>query len=235
MKRNYVINAFVAILFSISVFVIFLMENNIVFIETIGIGKGVKTVMIDPGHGGKDGGAVGLLDTIEKDINLDISKKLELVLNLFGINTKLTRRSDVSLSEDMETGQFSKSSDMRARVEMVRNTPDCTLISIHQNSFPEESCHGAQVFFSANNSYSKALAKEVQSALKHGVDPENRRKEKISDKTIYILNNTSCPSILVECGFLTNGTDAKLLKSDAHQTKLATCITAGYLRYENMK
>ena len=191
------------------------------------------TVVIDPGHGGEDGGAVGE-GILEKEINLDVSKKVEYILNLCGINTDMTRRTDDSLSIGSEgTVRRRKVSDIKKRVEKINETPNAFLISIHQNFFLQEKYKGAQVFFSGRNSESEELAKIVQKSLKEGIDNKNNRQAKKSDKTIYILNNVDCPSVLIECGFLSNKEEAKLLKTDTYKTKLATCIVAGFLRYKD--
>ncbi len=228
-------NTSVVVLFVLAVSVLFLLENAEITDTTTDVAPS-QTVIIDAGHGGEDGGAVGLGGILEKQINLDISEKLEHILNLCGVNTDMTRRSDVSLSQgEASTVRGRKVADIKLRVEQIRNTPGASLISIHQNSFPQNDCSGAQVFFSRNNSYSKDFAKSVQAALKTGIDKENRRVEKENDKTIYLLENVNCPAILVECGFITNDREANLLKKDTYQTKLAACIAAGFLGYQKEK
>ncbi len=233
LKYEKIFSLVICVLFISSVTLLFCLESDkraqfaIIEIDC-------PTVIIDPGHGGEDGGAVGVDGILEKEINLAVSEKLEVILNLCGINTDMTRRTDNSLSgEGGETVRKRKVSDIKKRVERINEIQEATLISIHQNSFPEEKYKGAQVFFSERNLNSEALAKTVQNSLKEGIDNGNNRKEKKSEKTIYILNNVNCPAILIECGFLSNYEEAYLLKKDTYRTKLATCIAAGFLRYKD--
>lgn len=214
---------------------IFLLEGGDEVCQSFGALRR-ETVMIDAGHGGEDGGAEGSEGVLEKHINLAVSEKLEHILNLCGVNTEMIRRNDEALlSGKGDSVRERKVADIKKRVEIIRNTPRVTLISVHQNSFPEENCKGAQVFFSKSNENSKILAKSIQTTLKAGIDETNRRVEKQNDKSIYILENVTCPAVLVECGFLTNHDEAKLLKKDTYQTKLAMCMAAGFLRYQNEK
>ena len=111
-----------------------------------------EVLIIDPGHGGEDGGAVGISGILEKEINLGISRKLENLLMFCGVNTKMTRNEDVSLNSDITSPiQKRKAADIKERVKAVAETPNAVLISVHQNSFPQNDCKGAQVFFSKNN------------------------------------------------------------------------------------
>ena len=151
-----------------------------------------ETVIIDPGHGGEDGGAVGSKIYFEKDINLDISKKLELILNLHGINTDMTRREDISLGENTSDSlRKRKIADLQKRVEKILTNSNAILISVHQNSFPQDTrCCGSQVFYSENNINSEFLAKKVQFCLKRGINNSNTRQEKPADKNIFLLKKT---------------------------------------------
>ncbi len=232
LKSEKILNTVICALFVCSIAFLFFLEGD-VRVQTALKNIDYATVVIDPGHGGEDGGAVGD-GILEKEINLDVSQKLEHILNLCGVNTDMTRRTDDSLSIGSEgTVRKRKVSDIKKRVEKINETPDAILISVHQNSFPQEKYKGAQVFFSERNSDSEELAKIVQNSFKEGIDNNNNRQAKKSDKTIYILNNVNCPSILIECGFLSNNEEARLLKTDTYKTKLATCIAAGFLRYKD--
>lgn len=237
MSRNVLFNVLVTVAFFISVTILFLIEkkeDKTLFTSSF---KNHCTVIIDAGHGGEDGGAVGKNEMLEKEINLAVSQKLELILNLFGINTDMTRRDDISLSSDSTVPlRKRKVSDIKKRVEQIVNTPNAVLISVHQNSFPQdEGCHGAQVFFSTNNVESKNLAEKTQNTLKKGIDNRNNRVEKESDSSIYMLKNVNCPAILVECGFLTNNRESELLMTDAYRLKLAACIATGFIQFQNEK
>lgn len=192
---------------------------------------GFKTVIIDAGHGGEDGGAVGVSSVLEKELNLEISNRFENLLNLFGINTGMIRRDDLSLGNERASLRQKKAADIKKRVELVNNIPDSVLISIHQNSFPQDSsCKGAQVFFSDYNAESRPLAEIIQDTLKETLDKSNTRKSKPADKSIYILNNVKCPAVLVECGFLTNPQEAKLLCDDGYQKKIAVCLAGALVK-----
>ncbi len=190
----------------------------------------IKTIIIDAGHGGEDGGAVSENGILEKEVNLKISQKLEHILNLFGVNTEMIRRDDSSLGENSsELIRNRKVKDIRRRVEIINNTPDALLISIHQNSFPQENCKGAQVFYSERNEESKVIAEFLQEELRNVLNKNNLRKAK-TDSSIYILNNVNCPAILIECGFLTNKEEEKLLASEGYQKKIAACMTGAIIK-----
>ncbi len=235
LKFKYFFGTATVVTFVFLMSILFFVEKKEVVSESFGELRD-ETVIIDAGHGGEDGGAEGPEGILEKQINLAVSQKLEHIMNLCGINTDMTRRSDDALYfDEKDSVRQRKVSDIKKRVEKIKNTPRATVISVHQNSFPQDNCKGSQVFFSKGNVQSKDFAKSVQSTLREGVDKTNHRTEKQNDKTIYILENVNCPAILVECGFLTNYEEAKLLKKDTYQTKLAVCITAGFLRYQNEK
>lgn len=237
MSKNSIFNITITALFVASILFLFAAEKRETKSLSVASVKSPTTVIVDAGHGGEDGGAVGERGALEKDINLKISKKLELIFNLYGINTDMTRRDDVSLSTDISaTLRQRKVADIKKRVEKISGTDGATLISIHQNSFPQDKrCFGAQVFFSGNNINSELLAKCTQSALKSGINNSNNRTEKSGNSDIYILKNVNCPAILVECGFLTNSDELNLLMSETFQTKLASCIASGFFEYQNEK
>ena len=184
-------------------------------------------VLIDPGHGGIDGGAVGISGAVEKDINLDISKRIFDLLGLFGISAKLTRNEDVSLGADADTIRAQKNADLRVRVELANKMPNAHMLSIHLNSFPDASCHGAQVFYSSVGR-SKDLAKSLQTTLRKGLDPENHRVIKPAESGHYLLKQTKIPCVIIECGFLSNRTEEVLLLDPEYQKRLAACIVQGY-------
>ncbi len=193
---------------------------------------GKTKLIIDAGHGGEDGGAVGKENLIEKEVNLDISKALFELMSFCGVDAIMTRDKDISLySEDAKSLRQKKISDTRNRVKLISLTSGGVLISIHQNSFPQNNCKGAQVFYSENNVESKLLAENVQNSLKHGLSDGNHRIEKPADRRIYLLENVNCPAVLVECGFLTNDKESKLLATPEYRVKLAFCIARGFFEY----
>ena len=229
MKRKNIFSALVICLFSILFIFSFFTSREERAITTFSENK-IKTVIIDAGHGGEDGGAVSINGILEKDINLQISKKLEHLFNLFGVNTEMTRRDDSSLGENSsELIRNRKAMDIRKRVEIINNIPDALLVSIHQNSFPQENCKGAQVFYSEKNGESKLVAEFLQEEFRSVINNNNLRKAK-TDSSIYILNNVNCPAILVECGFLTNKEEAGLLTTENYQKKISLCLAGAIIK-----
>ena len=188
------------------------------------------TVIIDAGHGGFDSGKVGIDGTLEKDINLKISKKLEKLLRAADIKVIMTRTEDTGLYEKSSGNK--KRQDMANRTALMNQTNANCIISIHQNSYPDESIDGAQVFYYAGSEKGRTLASLIQHTLVNDVDPSNHRIEKSND-TYYLLKNVSAPLVIVECGFLSNPAESKKLVDDTYQQKLAWAIHMGILQYLN--
>ena len=187
-------------------------------------------VVIDAGHGGKDPGKVGINGALEKDINLQIAKRLEQFLEQADVEVILTREEDAGLYD--ENASNKKVQDMKRRVELIEETSPMLTISIHQNSYHEEYVHGAQTFYYAGSDKSKELAEIIQQMLLKEVDSENTRSAKAND-SYYLLLKTSTPIVIVECGFLSNSEEAQRLSSDYYQEKLAWAIHLGVLQYIN--
>ncbi len=191
-----------------------------------------ETVVIDAGHGGEDGGAVSVSGAVESHINLAIALRLDSLLGLYGVNTVLLRSSDVSLHDpDASTLREKKVSDLHNRVAAIQAIENPTVISIHQNTYPSERYHGAQVFY-ANGELSLPLAQLTQNTLRETLDPENERKPTAVAENVYLMNHISCRAILVECGFLSNTQEDQLLQSPEYQTKLAAALAGAYLNYQ---
>ncbi len=189
------------------------------------------TVIIDPGHGGIDGGASTADGVRESQINLEISLKVDALLVFCGFQTKLIRDSDISIHEsDAQTISAQKISDLKQRVQMVNDTNKGVLLSIHQNTFPETKYHGAQVFFSQTDT-SQNWAEITQNALTTLVDSANTRQAKASTQ-VYLMDNIQCPGILVECGFLSNPEEAQLLQQADYQRKLALAMVDGLSQWQ---
>ncbi len=181
-----------------------------------------QTVVIDPGHGGVDGGAVSVTGVHESGINLEISLRLRDLLELLGVRTAIVRETDISIHTLGTTISQKKVSDIRNRVEFVAHTPGALLVSIHQNQFQESKYRGAQVFY-AKTTGSQPLAERLQSQLAAQLDPNNHRQcKKATD--IYLMEHVQCPAVLVECGFLSNRTEEALLRDATYQKKLAAVI-----------
>ena len=187
-------------------------------------------IVIDAGHGGKDPGKVGVNGALEKDINLQIAKKLEQFLKQTDVEVILTREEDAGLYD--EDASNKKVQDMKRRVKLIEETSPMLTISIHQNSYHEEYVHGAQTFYYTGSEKSKELAETIQRMLLNEVDPENTRSAKAND-SYYLLLKTSTPIVIVECGFLSNSEEAQRLSSDYYQEKLAWAIHLGVLQYIN--
>lgn len=190
------------------------------------------TLILDAGHGGEDGGAVSLSGVPESAVNLAVTRRLDLLLGLFGVPGVMLRQEDVSLHNDSaKTLREKKVSDLKNRVTAIESEPDAWLISIHQNTFSERRYHGAQVFFAPTDG-SQALAETMQETLRVTLDPENHRVCKPIPDTIYLMSHISCPAILVECGFLSNPEEERLLTSPGYQTKLAAALAGGWLAHQ---
>lgn len=193
----------------------------------------LPTVIVDAGHGGADGGAVALDNTAEKDYNLDIALKIEQILKMNGFKVIMTRTEDImTCDEGLSTLRSKKVSDIHNRFSIIENNPDAIFVSIHQNKFPDSSQHGTQVFYSGNNSESKILADTVQQTIVNALQKDNVRQTKKSGTEIYLLYHSKIPSILVECGFVSNYEDLQKLRTDEYKTKLAMLIADGIIKYK---
>ncbi|MCR5792679.1 MAG: N-acetylmuramoyl-L-alanine amidase [Lachnospiraceae bacterium] len=189
--------------------------------------KGVD-VVIDPGHGGFDPGKVGIHNELEKDINLAIAKKLKTELNKAGLTSVLTRKDDHALSD--ANGNSGKSADMRGRVEIINKECPQIAISIHQNSFEGGKAYGAQVFYYMNSPKSMQLATKLQEALRDGIPNGNHREAK-GNGDYYILTKTTRPTVIVECGFLSDPDESIWLSQSDYQKRIARCICEGVKNY----
>lgn len=192
--------------------------------------KEVTTVVIDAGHGGIDPGKVGINDALEKDINLSIAMKLKSYLEQQDIKVIMTREMDMGLYEESDSNK--KVRDMKNRLAIMEEIKPELVISIHQNSYPEESVSGMQVFYYETSTEGKALAEIMQQTMIKSLKPQKERTAKAND-TYYLLKKTTVPIVIVECGFLSNRTEAEMLVSSEYQEKMAWAIHMGVLRYLN--
>lgn len=190
-----------------------------------------KTLVIDAGHGGEDGGAVASNGTTESSINLDIALRLEALAEFWGIPAVMTRTTeDIPYPESAETLSAKKKADQNARIELIQNLPGAVLISIHQNYYPSAAPWGIQVFYGKVTGGDE-LGEIVQKNLTAQLSPENRRVAAPIDENIYLMRKVSCPAILVECGFLSNQDELAKLETENYRLKLATVIFASYQQY----
>lgn len=183
-----------------------------------------QTVIIDAGHGGVDGGAVSCTGVYESNINLEIALKLNDLMHLFGIRTVMIRTTDKSVYTDGNSIAAKKVSDIRERVRIANTTPQALYLSIHQNYYSDSRYWGSQVFYN-NIPGSHELAQGLQDNLRTNLSTENKRMIKKSSG-VYLMEHITCPGILLECGFLSNPSEEKLLRSNEYQQKLCMVIAA---------
>lgn len=189
-----------------------------------------RLVILDAGHGGNDPGKISVDGTQEKDLNLQIAKKLRELLEQQDIEVIMTREEDQGLYD--ENASNKKAQDMKRRCEFINTEQPACVVSIHQNSYHEESIHGAQVFYYGTSKESQSLAELIQEELIRFVDPENHRQAKAND-TYYLLKKTEAPVVIVECGFLSNWEENGKLKDEGYQDQLVWAIHMGVMRYLN--
>ena len=190
------------------------------------------TVIIDAGHGGEDGGAVGIDGSAEKNINLEIALTLEEILSSCGIDTVLTRSEDILLyDKNSDYEGHKKQQDLETRKIIAEQYEDAVFVSIHMNSFSDGRYRGLQVYYSPNNDLSAHLADNIQKITRENLMTYNNRKIKKADSSIFLLDELSCPAILIECGFLSNSEDCALLSSSEYRNKLSFCIATAVLEF----
>ena len=178
-------------------------------------------IVIDPGHGGEDPGKVGVNDILEKDINLQISMKVRDLLEEVGITVVMTREDDKVPDRKKE--------DLGERVELINKTRPTLALCIHQNSYTTPDIFGAQVFYHTKTEEAEDIATMVQESMR-AIDPNNKREIKEND-TYYMLKFSEVPTIIVECGFLTNPTEAQKLTTEEYQEEVAFAICEGIVKW----
>ena len=194
----------------------------------------MPVIIIDAGHGGVDGGAVSSDGTQEQYINLDIARKINEYLTKLGYKTIMTRSDDNSIHDpDADTIRQKKVSDIHNRLKIIETNPDSIFVSVHLNYYSESKYSGAQVFYSPNNTESEKLAQNIQNSVVSLLQPDNTRQIKKSDSSIYLLYHSSVPSVLVECGFLSNAEETEKLKNDDYRSQMSTAICKGIINYLN--
>lgn len=181
-------------------------------------------IIIDPGHGGEDGGATSCTGRLESGFNLDIALRLNDLFHLLGYDTRMIRTSDTAIYTKGETIAQKKVSDLKERVRIVNETENALLLSIHQNNFSDGKYSGAQVFY-AGTEGSEEMARLLQTALVASLNPGSNRKIKKSDG-VYLMEHIDCTGVLVECGFLSNAEEEAKLRDPVYQRKLCCVIAA---------
>lgn len=180
-------------------------------------------IVIDPGHGGEDGGAVSCTGLAESTYNLDISLRLNDLFHLLGYETKILRTADVSIYTRGETLAQKKASDLKERVRIISEVENPLLLSIHQNNFQDSRYSGAQIFY-AGTEGSEILAKQLQTSFVSALNPGSNRKSKKSTG-VYLMEHINCTGILIECGFLSNPAEEAKLRDPEYQKKIC-CVIA---------
>lgn len=194
--------------------------------------KTQSVLVIDPGHGGTDGGAVSENGTKESEINLAIGQRMKALSGLLGIETIMTRDSEkLDYPEEADTLRKKKVYDQKQRVSQINNTQNAVLLSIHQNIYPNNKPRGPQVLYAATEDSDRFAAIAQQNLLL--VLPDNVRTASQIDSSIYLMKQIHCPAILVECGFLSNAEDEYLLKTEEYQKKLSLILLCSYLQYQD--
>lgn len=191
-------------------------------------------IILDAGHGGEDGGAVAPDGTLEKDINLSVADTVALYFDWFGIDYVVVRKNDELIGDNsLQTVRARKVSDIRQRMALVEQTPGAILLSIHQNIFTSSRYSGTQVFFAKNAPGSMELAETIQRSVVSALQPENERKVKPTEGTVYLLDEARKTSVMVECGFLSNEQELARLKDREYRSQLSYFIASGICEYIN--
>lgn len=198
-----------------------------------GFGEQRKAVVVvDPGHGGTDPGKVGIDGQLEKDINLEIAKKLKIYLEASDVTVVLTRDKDMGLYSSGDAHK--KMADMRKRCQLIEEAKPDLVISIHQNSYHEEAIRGGQVFYYKTSVRGKKLAQILQERFDYVLGDANKRQAKANDN-YYLLLHVKEPIVIAECGFLSNGEEAKKLETEEYQDRLAWTLHMGIMEYLNQE
>jgi N-acetylmuramoyl-L-alanine amidase len=199
------------------------------YIATLSWALADKLIVIDPGHGGNDPGAVGNKGVHEKDIVLEVSKKLGAILRQAGAEVILTRETDHDLAGTAGNYSYrSKIDDLTRRVTIANENKADLFISIHVNSFPDPREKGAQTFSQPGSAASKQLAKAIQQELNNHLQNSDRQNKQVD---FYTNRMANMPSTIIEIGFITNPGEESLMLNPQYQQKIAWSIYAGIARY----
>lgn len=220
---------FYSLVIGLFLFGTFLGNRTVTVISEMVPMERLHRIVIDPGHGGEDGGAVSCTGKNESTFNLQIALRLDDLLHLMGYDTVMIRTTDVSVYTAGQTIAQKKVSDLKQRVRIVERTYNPILVSIHQNTFPEGRYSGAQVFY-AGSEGSDELARQLQALLVSCLNPGSSRKAK-QGSGIYLLDKINAPGVLVECGFLSNQQEEAMLSTPAYQKKLCCVIATGLSQF----
>lgn len=223
-KRKYIISAIILI-------VLMFFLSNIIHISLEALNsRNLCTIVIDPGHGGIDGGASSANGVLESHVNLEIALELKKIFENSGCRVIMTREKDIGLYSEGKSIRSKKIEDLVNRNNIMNDEQVDYAIMLHLNSFPDASCYGAQCFYPNNSKDSKLLAEKIQDSLIEGVDDKNHRKAKMKSD-VLLMKDIESPRVLIECGFLSNPRESKLLVEKGYQRQLAECIHNGFFKY----
>lgn len=206
----------------------FLAKRGSVYVQQTKVGEEKTCIVIDAGHGGKDPGKIGINGEKEKDINLQIAKKLKKELEDDGIKVVLTREGEDGLYSS--NAKNKKVEDMKNRCKIIDEADPIFTISIHQNSYTKKYVKGAQVFYFGQSQEGRKIAEILQKSLIEKLDKNNHRTAK-ANESYYLLKKTKAPTVIIECGFLSNSEEAALLADTEYQEKVAKAIQKGVQKY----
>lgn len=204
---------------------LYIAVNHSISTDTTGI---TRVIVIDCGHGGMDGGKKGVNGVLEKEINLSIGYKLKSLLEDNGFTVVMTRTDDNGLYSESDSNK--KSVDMKKRCQIISDSGCDLVISIHQNSYTSSSVKGAQMFYYKQSQQGKMLAQCLEEAIKETLGAEKARPSKYNDN-YYMLLHTPCPTVIAECGFLSNYEEAEQLSNESYQQKVAEALCLGIMKF----
>ncbi len=211
-------------------------ENGAISVSVTDAEKVVPIVILDAGHGGIDGGCTSAEGVPEKGINLDILLRLRDLLEINGYEVKVTRDTDRSIHDEGIVGiAEQKSSDMDNRLAIFNETDNALCLSIHQNQFTDAKYSGAQMFYSNSNKNSEALARALQSRFRELLQPYNNREIKLCGKELFLCYYSENPTVMAECGFLSNPEEAAMLSTEDYREKVAFTLYTGISDFVNRK
>jgi len=230
MKKRSIIELIMSLILLVGAYIV--SQKGALTVESLNVSTDQKLVIIDAGHGGRDPGKVGVNGEIEKDINLKIAQYLKELLEEQDIQVVMIRDSDTGLYD--EDSKNKKVQDMQRRVDMIAQVSPDIVVSIHQNSYEDSSVCGPQVFYYPKSTEGKLLAEGIQERMNTLLEIARPRVIKSND-SYYILKKTVSPTVIIECGFLSNAGEANLLNTESYQKKVAKSVLGGILNYFNGK
>ncbi len=189
-------------------------------------------ILLDAGHGGFDGGCVGVNGEVEKEINLSITKSVYYLCSVFGYKTRASRLDDTALNDSDIEGIFNmKQSDMKHRLEFFNSSDNAVCLSIHQNQFTDEQYWGSQMFFSSTNELSEVLASEIQTSVISNIEFQAENDREIKNTSDMYVLSTQNPAVMVECGFMSNPEEVEHLRDTTYQKQMALAIFLGVNKF----